>query len=170
MSGTIAECIAKELLQLGYNFFSSVPCGVLRPLIGQLDTLTQSRGIPCVAAPREDVALGLCCGAYLSGKKPVAMMQNSGLGLSVNAIASLLQPFAFPLLMIISVRGHLGLDTEENLIMGAITEHLLQDLGVKTFTAGPHQAESAVHAAAMAATTGCAALLVTSDTFSLGTI
>ena len=38
---------------------------------------------------REDAALGVAAGAYLGGRRPVVIMQNSGLGVSLNALGSL---------------------------------------------------------------------------------
>lgn len=167
MNNPLALTMAASLIQHDYDYFTSVPCSILSPLLKQLDLLAQGSGIPHIAAPREDTALGMCCGAYLAGRKPLALMQNSGLGLSVNAIASLIQPFGIPLLMVISVRGHRGLDSEENLMMGAITERLLTDLGVPTFTAEATNIANAVAAASASALKECTALLVTIETFLL---
>lgn len=170
MSDTLAASMAETLIQQGYDYLASVPCSILSPLLKELDRLAQGRDIPNIAAPREDTALGLCCGAYLAGRKPLALMQNSGLGLSVNAIASLIQPFAIPLLMVISVRGYRGLDSEENLMMGTITERLLADLGVPTFTAEADDIAKAIAAASASAQKECTALLVTTETFLLGPV
>ena len=48
---------------------------------------------------REDSALGLAAGAYLGGRQPVVFMQNSGLGVSMNALVSLHQIYDIPALL-----------------------------------------------------------------------
>ncbi len=71
-------------------------------------------------------------GWLLSGELPVVLMQNSGLGLSLNAIASLVIPFEIGMLYIISVRGYDDKDTVENKIMGSLTMTLLNDLKIES--------------------------------------
>jgi sulfopyruvate decarboxylase subunit alpha len=44
-------------------------------------------------ATREEEAVGIAAGLYLGGARPTVMMQSSGLGNSLNAIASLLVPY-----------------------------------------------------------------------------
>lgn len=143
MVNACAKDMVASIYQSGYDFFTSVPCGILGPIIEMIDILAVENSMPHVLAPREDISLGVACGAYLSGRQPIALMQNSGLGQSVNAIASLIRPFCIPLTMIISVRGYKGEDTEENLVMGEITEKLLCDIGVPTsFLTGKNAEES----------------------------
>ena len=59
-------------------------------------------------ATREEEAFGIAAGLYLGGKRPTVMMQSSGLGNSVNALASLLVPYRIPALIVISMRGGSG--------------------------------------------------------------
>jgi sulfopyruvate decarboxylase TPP-binding subunit len=59
-------------------------------------------------------------------------MQNSGLGQSVNALASLVIPYEFPLSLIISLRGVDPDTTEENQGMGKITIPVLDGLGIQS--------------------------------------
>lgn len=59
---------------------------MIEDLIAVLETHPR---LPYVAAVKEDVAIGLGAGAWLAGKTPAVLMQNSGLGTSLNALASL---------------------------------------------------------------------------------
>lgn len=59
---------------------------MIEDLIAVLETHPR---LPYVAAVKEDVAIGLVAGAWLAGKTPAVLMQNSGLSTSLNALASL---------------------------------------------------------------------------------
>jgi sulfopyruvate decarboxylase subunit alpha len=59
----------------GYDFFTGVPCSLISGLIA---TLERHPRLPYVPAVREDVAVGLAAGAWLAGRRPMVLMQNSG--------------------------------------------------------------------------------------------
>lgn len=90
---------------------------------------------------REDVALGLAAGAALAGKKAAVWMQNSGLGVSLNALASLHLLYEIPVLMMVSWRG-CGIDAPEHVLSGRITPDLLRLLGVPFWEADPERIEA----------------------------
>jgi sulfopyruvate decarboxylase subunit alpha len=105
----------KLLKNKGFNFFSSVPCSYLGPIIKSLSECDDYQYIP---ATREDEALGIAAGAYMGGKKPVVLMQNSGLGNSIDTLTSLILLYKFPILLIISWRGYEENDYPEHFLMG----------------------------------------------------
>jgi len=111
----------------GFDFFTGVPCSILKDVINYLSKDTD---IPYIPATREDEALGIATGAYLAGKKPVVLMQNSGLGNSIGALSSLDLLYEIPILLLISWRGYQGKDAPEHLIMGKSTTKLLEGIGV----------------------------------------
>jgi hypothetical protein len=78
--------LVAALKAAGFDFFAGVPCSLLKGLVSILDADPDAH---YVSATREDSALGMAAGAYLGGKTPMVLMQNSGLGVSVNALASL---------------------------------------------------------------------------------
>jgi len=121
-----------QLLEAGFNFFTGVPCSLVKSLIA---TLEERGGY--IAETREDAAVGLAAGAYLAGKRPVVIMQNSGLGVCLNALASLSLIYHLPCLLLITWRGYQGKDAPEHLIMGDISPALLDTLQV------PHRVLSA---------------------------
>jgi len=127
---TKARQLAQALLAAGFDFYSFVPDSVLQDVLAALDESCAPRGIPFVSAYREDSAVGMACGAYLGGARPVVLMQNSGLGYSLNALTSLSQPFGIPLTLVIGYRGYRRLDSEETLLMGTLTEKLLAGVGI----------------------------------------
>lgn len=129
MTGTTATAtraaeLGGRLVEHGYAPMFGTPCGVLAPLYAVLER----HGL--ITVPREDNAVGAAAGAALAGRYPVVLMQNSGLGQSVNALASLVVPYRIPLALVISLRGTGFDDTAENAAMGRLTEDILDGLGV----------------------------------------
>lgn len=112
-----APAFVAALKAAGFDFFAGVPCSLLKGLVSLLD---QDRAAHYVSATREDSALGMAAGAYLGGKRPMVLMQNSGLGVSVNALASLHTMYDLPVLLVISWRGQGGNDAPEHILMGEI--------------------------------------------------
>ena len=113
------------LKKQGFDFFTGVPCSFLKEMIRILED--KEKYIPAV---REDQAIGLASGAYLAGKKPVVLMQNSGFAIAINALASLNLIYKIPILMIISMRGFQIQDAPEHWVLGEATTKLLEDIGV----------------------------------------
>jgi sulfopyruvate decarboxylase subunit alpha len=110
----------------GFDFFTGVPCSYMASLLRRLEAQPL---YGYVNAVREDAAIGIATGAYLGGRQPVVLMQNSGLGVSVNALASLTHIYRIPLLLLVTWRGENGQDAPEHLVMG---EQLLALLRVLT--------------------------------------
>jgi sulfopyruvate decarboxylase subunit alpha len=129
----------------GYNFFTGVPCSLFEGVTRILDDEPR---YGYISAVREDAALGLAAGAYLGGRQPVVFMQNSGLGVSVNALMSLHQLYDIPVLLIISWRGRAGQDAPEHLIMGAVMEELLALLRLPYTVFDPARLEADVDSVA----------------------
>lgn len=118
----------------GFDFFAGVPCSLLKGLVSILDKDPDAH---YVSATREDSAIGMAVGAYFGGKQPMVLMQNSGLGVSVNALASLSTMYAVPSLLVISWRGEGGNDAPEHILMGEIMLPMLDLLKI------PHRVLSA---------------------------
>ena len=106
----------------GYDFFTGVPCSLIESLIAALETHPR---LPYVPAVREDVSVGIAAGAWLAGRRPMVLMQNSGLGTSMNALVSLSLMYRLPALLLVTWRGYAGKDAPEHLLMGEISPGLL---------------------------------------------
>lgn len=117
-----------EATRVGFNFYTSVPCSYLTPL---LNGVLSDANVDHVMAASEGEAVGIAAGAYLAGRLPVVMMQNSGLGNAVNPLTSLNHVFKLPSLLICSWRGspHVP-DEPQHRVMGAITHRLLDTLQI----------------------------------------
>ncbi|MFQ5965318.1 MAG: thiamine pyrophosphate-binding protein [Candidatus Scalinduaceae bacterium] len=122
---------AQELINTGYNFFTGVPCSIIGNLITNLTNRPDVTYIPSI---REDVAVGIAGGAYMAGKIPVVLMQNSGLGQCLNALTSLNLIYKLPSLLIVTWRGFEGNDAPEHLVMGKICNKLLDTVGISHYT------------------------------------
>jgi phosphonopyruvate decarboxylase len=86
-----------------------------------------------INATNEGDAVAIAVGAALAGKRPVVLMQNSGLGNAVSPITSLTHPFAVPVLTVISWRGQPGIQDEpQHELMGAITPDMTRLMGMET--------------------------------------
>jgi sulfopyruvate decarboxylase subunit alpha len=160
-----AAAMAVGLAECGFSPFFGTPCGILAPLY---DYLSTNYGLMTI--PREDNAVGVAAGCALSGQKPVVLMQNSGLGQSVNAIASLVAPYRLAILFIISMRGTDHDLTEENQVMGRTTELLLASAGIPTARVGSEQVKRQVAWASRTVIEEClpAALLIPPALFGWG--
>lgn len=111
----------------GFNFFTGVPCSLFEGVTRILDAEPR---YGYVSAVREDSAVGIAAGAYLGGRQPVVLMQNSGLGVCTNALVSLHQIYDMPALLVISWRGRDGRDAPEHLVMGEIMQPYLELLRI----------------------------------------
>jgi phosphonopyruvate decarboxylase len=125
------EISGKEFVEIaegeGYDFFAGVPCSLVGDAIAVLETHPR---LPYVPAVREDVAVGLAAGAWLAGRSPLVIMQNSGLGTSLNAVVSLSLMYRLPALLLVTWRGYGGKDAPEHIVMGEISPRLLDLIGV----------------------------------------
>ncbi len=107
---------------LGYDFFTGVPDSTLKTVLKELEHNPRYFYLPSV---REDNAVGLACGAFLGGRSPMVLMQNSGLGHCLNALTSLVSLYRIPLLLVIGWRGAEEDDAPEHVLMGSATPSLL---------------------------------------------
>jgi phosphonopyruvate decarboxylase len=113
----------------GADLYTGVPCSFLKPLINYA---TDSPGVHYVPLNNEGEAIAFASGAYMTGKKPVVMFQNSGLGNTVNPLTSLVHPFRIPLLLICTWRGQPGIwDEPQHELMGEISARMLSLIGVE---------------------------------------
>jgi phosphonopyruvate decarboxylase len=118
---------AALLERRGFDFFAGVPCSLIEDLIAALESHPR---LPYIDAVREDVAVGLAGGAWLAGRRPAVLMQNSGLGTSLNALASFALMYGLPALLLVTWRGFGGQDAPEHILMGEISPRLLDLLGI----------------------------------------
>jgi sulfopyruvate decarboxylase subunit alpha len=105
------------------------------PLSHVLEILTaEYPDVATTIATREEEAFGIAAGLYLGGARPTVMLQSSGLGNSLNALASLLVPYQIPSLVLISMRGDAGEWNSAQVPMGRTVAPICEALGLPLAT------------------------------------
>ena len=126
-----AETIIAALREQGVSLITLVPDEPLMPLIAGAQA---DASFTTLTATREEEAIGIASGAALGGRRAAVLMQSSGFGNSVNALASLVVPYQLPIPLFISERGTLG---EHNAVQVPIARTLrpaLDALGITHVT------------------------------------
>ena len=128
-----------SLVGAGIDLVAGVPCSLVGPVIAELDRRGLYHG-----ETREDAAFGVAAGAYLGGKLPAVVMQNSGLGVSLNALGSLHLLYEMPVLILVTWRGFEGKDAPEHLVMGDVMPRLLDLFGIPWRAPAPEAVDADV--------------------------
>jgi sulfopyruvate decarboxylase subunit alpha len=125
-----SEAVYKSLKNAGIDFVVSLPCVNLGKVMEMIDCDPDVIHVPVT---REEEGFGICAGAFFGGKNPAILMQNSGLGNSVNVLASLYELYRIPILMIMSHRGTEGEFMSAQVPMGKATPGVLDALNITYF-------------------------------------
>jgi sulfopyruvate decarboxylase subunit alpha len=113
----VAETLLNAFLAHGHSHFTGVPCSLLKGFFRLLeDPDCPATYLP---APREDSGLAV------AGARPVVLMQNSGLGYSLNVLTSFNLIYDVHLPLVVSWRGHDGNDAVEHDVIGRELTRLL---------------------------------------------
>ncbi|MDP6352910.1 MAG: thiamine pyrophosphate-binding protein [Alphaproteobacteria bacterium] len=152
--------IHRTLAALDVRQIAYVPDAGHQRLIELCQADNAMRMVPLTS---EEEGVGLVAGAWLGGERGVLMMQSSGVGNCVNAIASITRACQFPLLMLITMRGEWGEGNPWQVPMGRATPEVLDTLGVQIARVDRAEdvagAVAAMAALAFKSTTPCAVLL-----------
>ena len=126
----VSDRIVADLKEAGVAFVTTVPC---KQLAGVIEGLEADPDILHVPSNKEDEGMGLCAGAWMGGKRPCIVMQNTALGVTVNTLATLIQFYRIPLPMLISYRGEIGERVACQVEMAVHTKALLDQLNIQTY-------------------------------------
>lgn len=106
-----------QSLEWHCDWFTTVPDSVFR------------RVYPALShwhfAPRENHAVAMAFGARLGGRNPCVLIQNTGLGLCMDALLGTFRLYGQGLLLVVSNRGVLSWEEMQHQEWGTITEALL---------------------------------------------
>lgn len=130
MTSTLSSRIVDDLVRNEIGFVTTVPC---KQLAGVIDAIDKHDDILHVPSNKEDEGMGLCAGAYMGGKRPCIIMQNTAIGVTINTLATLIQFYQIPLPMLISYRGEVGEKVACQVEMALHTKALLAQLLIPTF-------------------------------------
>lgn len=122
-----SQSLYQALKESGINFVVSLPCVNLGKIMTMVDCDPDIIHIPVT---REEEGFGICAGAFMAGKTPAILMQNSGLGNSVNALASLYELYEIPVMIVMSHRGTKGEFMSAQVPMGKATPKVLDALEI----------------------------------------
>lgn len=126
-----AESFVTLLKEQGYGFFAGVPCSFFKAAINRV---IDDPEITYFMATNEGAALAMGSGAYLAGKMPAIMLQNSGIGNLINPLTSLSMIYNIPALLLISGRGYYVKDQPQHRIMGTKMLDLFDSLEIKHYS------------------------------------
>ena len=126
------EKVFKTLADNGITFFTGVPDSYLN---GFCNYALENCGEKNIIAANEGNAIGIAAGHYFATKKiPLVYMQNSGMGNSVNPLASLADKdvYAVPMLLLIGWRGQGNTEPNhpQHKLQGEITPEILEMLHI----------------------------------------
>lgn len=116
-----SEEFVQALQDIGFDFFTGVPDTILAGIVA---TLMERRLY--TPAVREDEAVAMAAGAFMAGKVPAVVMQQAGIGTSLNTLSSLNLLYRQPCLLLVAWRGAEGKDAPEHLVMGETLTKLLE--------------------------------------------
>ena len=133
---TINDQIISDFVKNDIQFVTSVPC---KQLAGVLDKIDNEKSIIHVPSNKEDEGIGLCAGATMGGKRSAIIMQNTAIGVTINALVTLTQFYRMPLPMLISYRGEVGEPVACQVEMAVHTKALLNQLNIPTYHFHKHE-------------------------------
>lgn len=103
------EHFVNELITHGYNHLCVVPCSFAKNLINGVINHEAIEYVPCAS---EAVACSVAAGLKMSGKKPIVIVQSSGITNMGSCITSLLKPYDVTFPIIVSQRTYKSGDSE----------------------------------------------------------
>lgn len=127
---SVNDKIVADLIKNKIEFVTTVPCKQLAGVIAKLEETDEIFHIP---SNKEDEGMGLCAGAFMGGKRPAIIMQNTAIGVTINTLVTLIQYYRMPLPMLISYRGEIGEPVACQVEMAVHTKALLAQLNIPTY-------------------------------------
>ncbi len=135
--GNWETALADGLLSAGCDAAVVVPDKRLEPIVARL----RARRLPIRTLTQEEECVAYAGGQVLAGGRPIVLMQCSGLGNALNALASFILPYGLGVPLVISMRGTLGERNPAQIPMGRATAPVLAALGIQAFAlTSPQQA------------------------------
>ena len=123
----ISKKIVDDFVANDISFVTTVPCKQLGGVIEEVEARPEIYHIP---SNKEDEGMGLCAGAFMGGKRPAIIMQNTAIGVTVNTLVTRTQGERRPLPRLISYRGELKEPVACQVEMAVHTKALLNQLNI----------------------------------------
>jgi len=125
-----AETIVGCLKQHRIRFLNYVPDAIGERI---LQVARNDPDFEVLPLSREEEGVGVVCGQAIGGGRGALLMPTSGLGNSINALASLPLPYRIPVPMVIGYRGALGEFNPTQVQMGQAAPAILTALNIPHF-------------------------------------
>jgi sulfopyruvate decarboxylase alpha subunit len=125
-----SELVARGLKANGVEMVAYVPDEVTGRL---LTLLCADPAFTLVPVTREEEGVAVLAGAFLGGRRGALIIQGSGVGNSINALASLGVACQIPMLLLISERGRLGEFNPVQVPLGRAIPQIFESLGIQAF-------------------------------------
>jgi sulfopyruvate decarboxylase subunit alpha len=105
METAAVEAVVEGLKKSGVDFISLLPDSDFSELQARV---ANDKHFTYVPVSNEAIGVGICAGAYLSGKKPALLVPTSGLLVAAWPLTSICMAWGLPLLLLIPYRGDIG--------------------------------------------------------------
>jgi sulfopyruvate decarboxylase subunit alpha len=122
-----ALLLVKEMKAAGIDFVTTLPDSAFREVYFMVKDDPFFQFVPVT---NEGEGAAIAAGAWLGGKKPVLMMENSGIRVASEALARLSITVGVPVLMLMSYRGCLGDGNFWAINHGIVMEPMLKALRI----------------------------------------
>ena len=124
-----AKLMLEALRDVGVNLVASLPDFSLVRLV---ELLFAQKDIIHVPLSREEEGVGVCAGAYLTGKRCALLMQSAGMLNACNGLTTTALQFQIPMLLLVLYAGYRG-DVAFPML-GQVTEPFLDALRIPHHT------------------------------------
>lgn len=127
MTPGAVDAVIRGLKRAGVSIVCYLPDSLFKELYPALNADPDLRTIPVT---NEGEGAAICGGVFLSGKRAVLVMENSGLRASVEPLARMGLGAGIPVVMLMSYRGDLGENNWWAIPHGITMEPVLQALRI----------------------------------------
>lgn len=127
MNKATTRSLLQEIKAAGIDFVACVPDSRLRDLYFMI---REDPDIQLITAGNEGAAVCICAGAWLGGKHPLILMENSGLRTSSEYLARFGISFGIPVMLLMSHRGAMGDGNWWAINHGVTLEPMLKSLRI----------------------------------------
>lgn len=122
-----ARILVEALKEAKINYVAYLPDSFF---FDMLKIIEKDPDFTSISVPNECTGLCMCAGAWLGGKKPVMIMENSGILVSAYGIIRMHHAFGIPVLLLTSYRGDVGDPFWWSIPFGQIYEPVLKALSI----------------------------------------
>jgi sulfopyruvate decarboxylase subunit alpha len=137
-----ARAIVDALKAAGIDYVAYLPDSFFFDV---LQAIREDPDLMSISVCNESTGLCMCAGAWLGGKTPVMIMENSGILVSAYAVTRLLHAFGIPILILSSWRGDAGDSFWWSSAFTRVNEPVLRGLAIPfVFVADADAARAAI--------------------------